>query len=125
MPHIMIVDDVASIRQIVSSVLSDVGYKVIEAASGEQALSIAQSQRVHLVLTDVNMPGMNGLELIPKLREIKNYRSTPIVILAKGGKDDNIQKAEVLGASGWIEKPFTPDRLLNAINQILVDHYVH
>jgi two-component system chemotaxis response regulator CheY len=121
----MIVDDVATIRQIVVSVLGSVGYKVIEADGGEKAIAVAQAHRVHLVLADVNMPGMSGLDLITKLREIKTYRSTPIVILAKGGKDENIQKAETLGANGWIEKPFTPERLLSAINQVLVDHYVH
>src|SRR5439155_470628 len=119
------VDDVTTIRQIVTAVLGSVGYKVIEAESGEKAITIAQTRRVHLVLADVNMPGMSGLDLITKLRETKTYRSTPIVILAKGGKDENIQKAEALGANGWIEKPFTPERLLSAINQILVDHYVH
>ena len=61
---------------------------------------------------------------IAKLREIKSFRSTPIVILAKGSKDENIQKAVALGANGWIEKPFTPERLLSTVNQVLVDHYV-
>lgn len=125
MPRIMIVDDVTTIRQIVTAVLDSVGYKVIEAASAEQALVIAMEQRCHLVLADVNMPGMSGLDLIAKLREIKSFRSTPIVILAKGGKDQNIQKAVALGANGWIEKPFTPERLLSTINQVLVDHYVN
>ena len=125
MPRIMIVDDVTTIRQIVTAVLDSVGYKVIEAASAEQALVIAMEQRCHLVLADVNMPGMSGLDLIAKLREIKSFRSTPIVILAKGGKDQNIQKAVALGANGWIEKPFTPERLLSTINQVLVDLYVN
>ena len=125
MPRILIVDDVTTIRQIVTAVLDSVGYKVIEAASAEQALAIAMEQRCHLVLADVNMPGMSGLDLIAKLREIKSFRSTPIVILAKGGKDENIQKAVALGANGWIEKPFTPERLLSTINQVLVDHYVN
>ena len=121
----MIVDDVTTIRQIVSAVLGAVGYKVIEAHNAEEALVIAQTKRVHLVLTDINMPGMSGLELISKLRQLKTYRSTPVVILAKGGKDENVQKAETSGANGWIEKPFTPERLLSAVNQILVDHYVN
>ena len=125
MPRIMIVDDVTTIRQIVAAVLDSVGYKVIEAASAEQALVIAAEQRCHLVLADVNMPGMSGLDLIAKLREIKAFRSTPIVILTKGRKDENIQKAEALGANGWIEKPFTPERLLSTVNQVLVDHYVN
>lgn len=124
MARIMIVDDVATIRQIVSSVLKDVGYKVIEAASAEEALALAEVKRSHLVVTDVNMPGKSGLDLITALRAIKTYDKTPIVILAKDANDENIQKAQELGAVGWIAKPFTPESLLGTINQILVDHYV-
>lgn len=125
MPRIMIVDDVTTIRQIVRSVLQDVKYTVIEAASADQALALAQTQRAHLVVTDVNMPGKTGLALIEELRAIKNYRNTPILILANGATDENIQKAQALGASGWIAKPFTPESLLGTINQVLVDQYVH
>jgi len=125
MPRIMIVDDVTTIRQIVRSVLQDVKYSVIEAASADQALALAQVQRAHLVVTDVNMPGKTGLALIEELRAIKNYRNTPILILANGATDENIQKAQALGASGWIAKPFTPESLLGTINQVLVDQYVH
>lgn len=124
MARIMIVDDVATIRQIVSSVLKDVGYKVIEAASADEALALADVKRCHLVVTDVNMPGKSGLDLITALRAIKTYDKTPIVILAKDANDENIQKAQGLGAVGWIAKPFTPESLLATINQILVDHYV-
>jgi two-component system, chemotaxis family, chemotaxis protein CheY len=124
MPKIMIVDDVATIRKIVSAVMAGVGYEVVEAATGEEALAIAAEKRVHLVLVDVNLPGISGLDVVSKLRSIREYRSTPIVILAKGGKDENIGRATRLGANGWIEKPFTPDRLLATVNQVLVDHYV-
>ena len=120
----MIVDDVATIRQIVSAVLAGVGYEVVEATTGEDALAIAAGKRVHLVLVDVNLPGISGLDVVSKLRGIREYRSTPIVILAKGGNDENIGRATRLGANGWIEKPFTPDRLLATVNQVLVDHSV-
>ena len=125
MPRIMIVDDVTSIRQIVSKVFQDVGYQVTEAARGEEALDLAKLKRVHLVITDVEMPGMNGLELIKGLRELKTYKTTPILILARDASDVNIKKAETLGASGFIEKPFTPERLLSVVNQVLVDAYVN
>jgi two-component system chemotaxis response regulator CheY len=125
MPRIMIVDDVTTIRQIVRSVLQSVKYSVIEAASADDALALAQIERAHLVVTDVNMPGKTGLALIEELRAIKNYRNTPILILANGATDENIQKAQALGASGWIAKPFTPESLLGTINQVLVDQYVH
>ncbi len=125
MPRIMIVDDVASIRQIVTKVFQDVGYQVTEAAGGQEALDLAKIKRVHLVITDVEMPGMNGLELIKGLRELKTYKTTPILILARDASDGNIKKAETLGASGFIEKPFTPERLLSVVNQVLVDAYVN
>jgi two-component system, chemotaxis family, chemotaxis protein CheY len=125
MPRIMIVDDVASIRQIVTKVFEDVGYQVTEAARGDEALDLAKLKRVHLVITDVEMPGMNGLELIKGLRALKSYQTTPILILARDASDGNIRKAETLGASGFIEKPFTPDRLLSVVNQVLVDAYVN
>jgi two-component system, chemotaxis family, chemotaxis protein CheY len=125
MPRIMIVDDVTSIRQIVSKVFQDVGYQVTEAARGDEALDLAKLKRVHLVITDVEMPGMNGLELIKSLRELKSYKTTPILILARDASDVNIKKAETLGASGFIEKPFTPERLLSVVNQVLVDAYVN
>jgi two-component system, chemotaxis family, chemotaxis protein CheY len=125
MPRILIVDDVATIRKIVTAVLGGVGYQVTESASAADALAICESKGFHLLLVDVEMPGMNGLELISRLRTLKTCRSTPIVILAKDGRDENIRRAETLGANGWIEKPFTPERLLSAINQVLVDHYVN
>jgi two-component system chemotaxis response regulator CheY len=125
MPRIMIVDDVSSIRQIVTKVFQDVGYQVTEAAKGEEALDLAKIKRVHLVITDVEMPGMNGLELIKALRALKTYATTPILILARDASDGNIKKAESLGASGFIEKPFTPERLLSVVNQVLVDAYVN
>ena len=125
MPRIMIVDDVSSIRQIVTKVFQDVGYQVTEAAKGEEALDLAKIKRVHLVITDVEMPGMSGLELIKALRELKTYQTTPILILARDASDVNVKKAESLGASGFIEKPFTPERLLSVVNQVLVDAYVN
>ena len=125
MPRIMIVDDVTAIRQIVNKVFQDVGYQVTEAARGEEALDLAKIKRVHLVITDVEMPGMSGLDLIRGLRELKTYKTIPILILARDASDENIKKAAALGASGFIEKPFTPERLLSVVNQVLVDTYVN
>ena len=125
MPRIMIVDDVASIRQIVTKVFQDVGYQVTEASRGDEAFELAKLKRVHLVITDVNMPGMSGLDLIKALRGLGTYKMTPILILARDASDENIKKAQALGASGFIEKPFTPERLVSVVNQVLVDAYVN
>jgi two-component system chemotaxis response regulator CheY len=121
----MIVDDVTAIRQIVTKVFQDVGYQVTEASRGDEAFELAKLKRVHLVITDVNMPGMSGLDLIKALRGLNTYKATPILILARDASDENIKKAQALGASGFIEKLFTPERLLSVVNQVLVDAYVN
>jgi two-component system, chemotaxis family, chemotaxis protein CheY len=125
MARIMIIDDVATIRSIVASVLQKSGHRVFQASSGDEALTIAKSKRLHLTITDINMPGMDGIELIARLKTIEHIKDTPIVVLAKGAKDENIEKAKKAGAMDWIAKPFTEESLNNKINQILVDHYVH
>jgi two-component system, chemotaxis family, chemotaxis protein CheY len=125
MARIMIIDDVSSIRSIVSSMLEKHGHRVFAVGSGEEAIQLAQAKRVHLVITDVNMPGMDGLTLISHMKKIEHFKSTPIAVLAKGAKDENIDKAKLAGACDWIVKPFTEDSLNNKINQILVDYYVN
>ncbi|MCC4114056.1 response regulator [Aromatoleum toluclasticum] len=125
MARILVVDDVGSMRQIVRTVLESGRHRVLDACSAEEALDLAKVTRVHLVLTDINMPGMGGLELIPQLRALRTYRNTPIMILAKGSADENLEQAMKRGASGWVEKPFTPEGLLGAVNQVLVDFYVN
>lgn len=124
MARIMVVDDVAAIREILTALLQDAGHRVLEAKNGEEALTFAETKRVHLVLTDINMPGINGLDLIKSLRQQKNYSHTPILILANDSNDENIEKAKELGACGWVAKPFKPENLIGVINQVLVDYYV-
>jgi two-component system, chemotaxis family, chemotaxis protein CheY len=125
MARIMIVDDVASIRSIVTSMLEKHGHRVFSVGSGDEAIQLAKAKRVHLVITDVNMPGMDGLTLISQMKQIEHFKSTPIAVLAKGAKDENVDKAKAAGACDWIVKPFTEDSLNNKINQILVDYYVN
>ena len=120
----MLIDDVASIRSIVASMLQKRGHRLFLAASGEEAIEIAKTKRMHLAITDVNMPGMDGLTLIRHLRTFEHLKETPIVVLAKGASDTNIEKAKAVGANDWIAKPFTEESLNNKINQILVDYYV-
>lgn len=121
----MIVDDVASMRQIMRALLENVGHRVTEAASAAEAVDLAKIKRNHLVITDVNMPGMSGLELIKALRGVSGYANTPILICANDSADENIQKAQELGASGWVAKPFKPENLIGVVNQVLVDYYVN
>ena len=125
MARIMVVDDVASMCQLIKAALESAGHRVIEARDGDEAQVLALTKKVHLVITDVNMPRINGLELIRILRTMKGYSRTPILILTNDGKDENIQKARELGACGWVVKPFTPDKLIATVNQVLVDAYVN
>ena len=125
MARILIIDDVTSIRGIVASMLQKYGPRIFQASSGEEALLLAKTKRMHLAITDVNMPGMDGITLIQKLKELEHFKAAPVVVLAKGAKDENIEKAKQAGAAGWIVKPFTEESLNNKINQILVDYYVN
>ena len=125
MARIMVVYDDASMCQLIRAALESAGHRILEARDGVEAHMLALTKKVHLVITDVNMPKISGLELIKILRTMKSYATTPILILTNDGKDENIQKARELGASGWIVKPFTPDQLIATVNQVLVDTYVN
>ena len=125
MARIMVVDDVASMCQLIRVALETAGHRVLEARDGDEARTLALTKKVHLVITDVNMPKVSGLELITILRATKSYANTPILMLTNDAKDENIKKARALGASGWIVKPFTPDQLIATVNQVLVDTYVN
>jgi two-component system, chemotaxis family, chemotaxis protein CheY len=125
MARILIVDDVTPIRDIVISILQKRGHRIFEAKNGDEALRIAREKKVHMVLTDVNMPGMDGISMIERMRGLENYKSVPIIVLAKDAKDSNIERAKAAGAIDWVSKPFTEDSLVNKVNQILVDYYVN
>jgi two-component system, chemotaxis family, chemotaxis protein CheY len=125
MARILIVDDVTPIRDIVISILQKRGHRIFEAKNAEEALGIAREKKVHMVLTDVNMPGMDGISMIEKMRVVEHYKTVPIVVLAKDAKDSNIERAKAAGAVDWVAKPFTEEMLVNKVNQILVDYYVN
>ncbi len=125
MARILIVDDVTPIRDIVVSILRKRGHRVFEAKAGDEALAIAQTKKVHMVLTDVNMPGMDGISMIKRMRAIENYDTVPILVLAKDAKDANVEQAKAAGAIDWFPKPFTEEALVNKVNQVLVDYYVN
>ena len=119
MATILAVDDSASMRQMVSFTLKGAGYEVIEAADGKQALELAKQKRVNLVLTDVNMPVMDGIALIKALRALPNYKFTPMLMLTTESADHKKQEGKAAGATGWIVKPFNPDQLLATIKKVL------
>ncbi len=116
---ILAVDDSASMRQMVSFTLKGAGYDVVEAADGVEALSIAKSRSVNLVITDVNMPNMDGISLIRELRSLPSYKFTPLLMLTTESSADKKQQGKAAGATGWIVKPFNPEQLLNTVKKVL------
>jgi two-component system, chemotaxis family, chemotaxis protein CheY len=116
---IMTVDDSASVRQMVSFTLRQTGYEVVEAKDGQDALEKLQGASVHMVLTDLNMPNMDGIQLIRNLRAIPSYKFIPIVMLTTESQAEKKQEGKTAGATGWIVKPFKPEQLLAVIKKVL------
>jgi len=116
---ILTVDDSASIRQMVSFTLKQAGYEVVEAEDGQDGLNKAKSESVDLIITDLNMPNMNGIELIRNLRQVGNYKFTPILMLTTESDDAKKSDGKQAGATGWIVKPFNPEQLLKVIARVL------
>jgi len=119
MAKILAVDDSASMRQMVSFTLKGAGYEVLEACDGVEALNKAKSNQVDLVLTDVNMPNMDGVSLIRELRNLPNYKFTPMLTLTTESGQEKKMEGKQAGATGWIVKPFSPDQLLATIKKVL------
>lgn len=116
---ILAVDDSASIRQMVSFTLKQAGYNVVEAVDGQDGVNKAKSQQADLVITDLNMPNMNGMDLIRSLRAEANYKFTPILMLTTESDDTKKAEGKQAGATGWIVKPFNPEQLLKVIERVL------
>ncbi|MCU7835509.1 MAG: response regulator [gamma proteobacterium symbiont of Taylorina sp.] len=116
---ILAVDDSTSMRQMVTFTLKGAGYDVIDAADGQQALDIAKTRSFDLVLSDVNMPVMDGITLIRNLRALPDFKFTPILMLTTEAGIEKKKEGKAAGATGWIVKPFNPDQLLNTVKRVL------
>ena len=119
MKTIMTVDDSASLRQMVSLVLCGGGYEVVEAVDGLDALSKLNGQELHLFLTDINMPRMDGLEFTRQIRAMPQYKFVPIVLLTTESHPEKKQQGKAAGATAWIVKPFNPDQLLAVVKKVM------
>lgn len=116
---ILVVDDSESIREVLAYTLRDAEYEVTTAVDGKDALAKAQGERFRLVLTDLYMPEMNGLELIKELRQLNNYKGVPILFITTESQLEKKREAKQAGATGWIVKPFHPEKLLKTIKKVL------
>jgi two-component system chemotaxis response regulator CheY len=116
---IMTVDDSASVRQMVSFTLKQAGYEVVEAEDGQDALDKLDTSPVNMLITDLNMPKIDGIELIRKVREKPESRFMPIIMLTTESQDSKKKEGRAAGATGWIVKPFKPEQLLAVIKKVL------
>ncbi len=116
---IMTVDDSASVRQMVAFTLKGAGYTVVEAVDGKDALAKLPTAQIHMMITDLNMPNLDGIGLIKEVRALPAYKFIPIVMLTTESQDTKKQEGKSAGATGWIVKPFKPDQLLAVIKKVL------
>jgi two-component system, chemotaxis family, chemotaxis protein CheY len=116
---ILAVDDSGSLRQMVAFSLTTAGYKVVQAVDGVDGLSKAKDTVVDLVLTDQNMPNMDGLTLIENLRGLTTYAKVPILMLTTESSDEMKAKGRAAGANGWLVKPFDPKRLIDVVHKVI------
>lgn len=116
---IMTVDDSSSVRQMVGMTLKSEGYQVVEAVDGKDALTKVSGATIDMVITDLNMPNMDGIQLIRELRKLPAFKFVPIIMLTTESQADRKQAGKDAGATGWIVKPFKPEQLIGVIKKVL------
>jgi two-component system, chemotaxis family, chemotaxis protein CheY len=116
---VLCVDDSASIRQMVGFTLKSAGYEVVEAVDGMDGLDKAKAKTVDLVLTDQNMPRMDGLTLIKSLRALPQYKAVPILMLTTESSETMKSQGRAAGATGWLVKPFDPQKLIEVVKKVI------
>lgn len=119
MAHILAEDDQQTIRSMIQAILTGAGYDVVTAVDGVDAMDKLRAQKFDMVITDINMPNMTGLSLIPKIRRLPEHQYVPILMLTTESSGYKKEKAKNSGASGWLTKPFDPTRLLTAVEKLL------
>ncbi len=117
---IMVVDDSASLRQVVGIALKGAGYDVIEGCDGRDALAKLNGQKVHLVISDVNMPNMDGISFVKALKALPAYRFTPVIMLTTESAEGKKAEGQAAGAKAWVVKPFRPEVMLNAVQKLVL-----
>ncbi len=117
---VLVVDDAAVIRQVCSMTLKSKGFDVVEGKNGNDALAKLNDKKIDLVITDINMPEMDGIELIRQLRSRPEYKFVPILVLSTVSQEENVREGKDVGASGWIFKPFDGKKLIDTVRRFIV-----
>jgi two-component system chemotaxis response regulator CheY len=117
---ILIVDDSASLRQVVGISLRSAGYDVIEACDGKDALAKLTGQKVHLMISDVNMPNLDGIGFVKAIKQVPAYKFTPIVMLTTESQEGKKREGQEAGAKAWMLKPFKPEQLLGVVQKLVL-----
>ena len=116
---IMIVDDSASLRQVVGIALRSAGYDVLEGCDGADALKKLTGQKVHMIISDVNMPNMDGITFVSEAKKLPAYKFTPIIMLTTESQEEKKRQAQAAGAKAWVTKPFQPEQMLSAVAKLV------
>lgn len=117
---ILVVDDSASLRQVVAIALKGAGYDVIEGCDGKDALSKLTGQKVHLIISDVNMPNMDGITMVKEIKQMPAYKFTPIIMLTTESQESKKAEGQAAGAKAWVVKPFKPEQMLQAVSKLIL-----
>jgi len=117
---IMVVDDSAAVRQVVGLALRGAGYEVLEGRDGQDALKLLDGRKVHLIISDVNMPNMDGISFVKEVKQRQGYRFTPVIMLTTESQEEKKRAGQEAGAKAWVVKPFSPPQLLHAVERLVL-----
>jgi two-component system chemotaxis response regulator CheY len=117
---VMVVDDSASVRQVVGLALRGAGYTVIEGVDGVDALSKLKGQKIHLIISDVNMPNMDGITFVTEVKKLPLYKFTPVIMLTTESQEGKKLQGQAAGARAWVVKPFQPAQMLAAVSKLIL-----
>jgi two-component system chemotaxis response regulator CheY len=117
---ILLVDDSASVRTVAGIALRGAGYEVLEAANGQEGLGKLTGDKIHLIISDVNMPIMDGITFLKQVKQHPSYRFTPVIMLTTEAGEDKKQEGRAAGAKAWITKPFQPQNMLDAVSKLIL-----
>ena len=118
--RILIVDDSTSVRTVAGIALREAGYEVIEASNGQEGLARLNGERIHLIISDVNMPVLDGIGFLKEVKKHPSYKFTPVIMLTTESGEDKKQEGRAAGAKAWIVKPFQPNVMLDAVSKLVM-----